>query len=73
MSGAPSFAYSLCQEIEGWRWCVYDEEGVTVARGAGASRDMAQAAVELTLRSAEARQFSDVVACGPRRRPALRR
>ncbi len=45
-----SFAYSLCQVEEGWRWSVYDEDGVTVARGADVSRDRAQAAVELTLR-----------------------
>jgi hypothetical protein len=46
----PSFAYSLCQVEEGWRWSVYDEEGVTVAGGADVSRDRAQQAVELTLR-----------------------
>ena len=45
-----SFAYSLCQVEEGWRWSVYDEDGVTVARGADASRDGAQAAVDLMLR-----------------------
>ena len=45
-----SFAYSLCQVEEGWRWSVYDEDGVTVARGADVSRDGAQAAVELMLR-----------------------
>jgi hypothetical protein len=46
-----SLAYSLSQVEEGWRWSVYDEDGVTVAGGALASRDAAQAAVELTLRS----------------------
>jgi hypothetical protein len=45
------FAYSLSQVEEGWRWSVYDEDGVTVAGGAHASRDAAQAAVESTLRS----------------------
>jgi hypothetical protein len=35
---------------EGWRWCVYDEDGVTVADGADLSRDAAEAAVALTLR-----------------------
>ena len=45
-----SFAYSLCQVEEGWRWSVYDEDGVTVAGGADVSRDGAEAAVELTLR-----------------------
>jgi hypothetical protein len=44
------FAYSLCQSEDGWRWSVYDENGVTVARGAAVSRDRAQAAVERTLR-----------------------
>ncbi|HEY8614658.1 hypothetical protein [Phenylobacterium sp.] len=45
-----SFAYSLSQGEKGWSWSVYDEEGVTVARGADASRAAAQAAVERTLR-----------------------
>ena len=43
-------AYSLSQVDEGWRWSVYDEEGVTVADGADVSRDAAEAAVESTLR-----------------------
>jgi hypothetical protein len=47
----PSFAYSLSQVEEGWRWSVYDEEGITVADGADPSRDAAKAAVESTLRS----------------------
>jgi hypothetical protein len=46
-----ALAYSLSQVEEGWRWCVYDEDGVTVADGAHPSRDAAQAAVESTLRS----------------------
>ena len=45
------FAYSLSQVEEGWRWSVYDEDGVTVARGAHPSRDAAEAAVESTLKS----------------------
>lgn len=46
-----SFAYSLSEVVEeGWRWSVYDEDGVTVAGGADVSRDGAQAAVEMTLR-----------------------
>lgn len=52
MSELRSFAYSLSQEEQGWRWCVYDEEGVTVADGAHASQAAAQAAVERTLRGA---------------------
>jgi len=52
MPTAPSFAYSLCQVEEGWRWNVYDEDGVTVAGGSDPSRDRAQAAVEMTLRRA---------------------
>ncbi|WP_395671340.1 hypothetical protein [Phenylobacterium sp.] len=47
-----SFAYSLRQGESGWSWSVYDEDGVTVARGADASRDEAQAAVDRTLRHA---------------------
>jgi hypothetical protein len=50
MQEAPSFAYSLSQIENGWRWSVYDEDGVTVAKGADTSRDRAQAAVDLTLR-----------------------
>ena len=53
MQGSPGFAYSLCQETDGWRWSVYDQDGVTVAGGADASRAAAQAAVELTLQRAE--------------------
>jgi hypothetical protein len=50
MQQVSSFAYSLCQVEEGWRWSVYDEDGVTVARGADLSRDLAEAAVEHMLR-----------------------
>jgi hypothetical protein len=49
-----SFAYSLSQIEDGWRWSVYDRDGVMVAGGAKASRDAAEAAVELTLRGAPA-------------------
>jgi len=44
-----SLAYSLSQIETGWRWSVYDEDGVTIAGGAHSSRDAAQAAVERTL------------------------
>lgn len=47
-----SFAYSLSQSETGWRWSVYDEDGVTVARGADSSRAAAQAAVERMLKRA---------------------
>jgi thiamine monophosphate synthase len=47
-----SLAYSLSQAEDGWRWCVYDEDGVTVADGAHVSQGAAQAAVERTLRDA---------------------
>jgi hypothetical protein len=50
MTSVPSFAYSLSQMEEGWRWTVYDEDGITVADGEDASRARAEAAVELTLR-----------------------
>ena len=50
MREEPSFAYSLSQVEGGWRWTVYDLDGVTVAGGAHASRDAAEAAVEQTLR-----------------------
>lgn len=45
-----SFAYSLSQQESGWRWSVYDEDGVTVARGADVSRAGAQAAIESLLK-----------------------
>jgi hypothetical protein len=47
-----SFAYSLSQREDGWAWCVYDEDGITVADGAHSSRAAAQAAVERMLRGA---------------------
>ena len=49
-----SFAYSLSQAEDGWRWRVFDEDGVTVADGAHASQAAAQAAVESMLREAGA-------------------
>ena len=51
MPEQPSFAYSLSQMENGWRWSVYDEDGLTVADGALASRDAAEAAVARTLRT----------------------
>ena len=57
-----SLAYSLSQAEEGWRWSVYDEDGVTVANGADAYREAAQAADESALRSPPpARNFLKVV------------
>ena len=53
MREEPSFAYSLSQVETGWRWSVYDRDGVTVAGGAHPNRDAAQAAVEQTLRGGE--------------------
>lgn len=41
-----SLAYSLSQNEEGWRWSVYDEDGVTVGDGAHPDQAQAQAAVE---------------------------
>ncbi|WP_293904282.1 hypothetical protein [Phenylobacterium sp.] len=54
MREVKSFAYSLSQAEDGWRWCVYDEDGVTVADGANPNQAAAQAAVEHTLRRAGA-------------------
>jgi hypothetical protein len=45
-----SFAYSLSQAEDGWRWRIYDEDGETVARGAHPSQQVAQAEVETVLR-----------------------
>ncbi|ODT86569.1 hypothetical protein [Phenylobacterium sp. SCN 70-31] len=47
-----ALAYSLSHDAEVWRWCVYDEDGETVADGAHPTQDAAQAAVDLTLRRA---------------------
>ena len=49
-----SFAYSLSQAEDGWRWRVFDEDGVTVADGAHPCQQAAQAAVDRTLRDAGA-------------------
>lgn len=51
MSELSALAYSLSQDEQGWRWCVYDEDGVTVADGAHPSQAAAQAAVDRALRS----------------------
>lgn len=48
-----AFAYSLSQVETGWRWSVYDEDGVTVAGGAHANRAQAQAAVERLLQTSD--------------------
>ena len=47
-----SLAYSLSHDEDVWRWSVYDEDGVTVADGSGATQDAAMAAVNSTLRGA---------------------
>lgn len=44
-----SFAYSLSHDDDVWRWSVYDEDGVTVARGVHPTQAAAQAAVEQML------------------------
>jgi hypothetical protein len=56
-----SLSYTLSQIEEGWRWSVYDEDGLRIADGAHPSRDAAEAAVELTLRwpPAQRRSFID--------------
>jgi hypothetical protein len=55
-----SLAYSLNQMETGWRWSVYDLDGVTVADGADISRDAALAAVQQSMRMTppEARSIS---------------
>ena len=45
-------AYSLSHDDDVWRWSVYDEDGLTVANGANDTQAAAQAAVDVTLRSA---------------------
>lgn len=47
-----NLAYSLSHDEDVWRWSVYDEDGITVADGAHPTQDAAQAAVNITLRSA---------------------
>ncbi|MGZ6013766.1 MAG: hypothetical protein ACXWK0_18130 [Caulobacteraceae bacterium] len=50
MLQSSSLAYSLNQVETGWRWSVYDVDGVTVADGADVSRDAALKAVQQSLR-----------------------
>jgi len=52
MRESKCLAYSLSHDADVWRWSVYDEDGVTVADGANDTQAAAQAAVEMTLRSA---------------------
>ncbi|HEX7887650.1 MAG TPA: hypothetical protein VF474_16875 [Phenylobacterium sp.] len=54
MCDGKRLAYSLSHDEDVWRWCVYDEDGVTVADGEHDTQAAAQAAVEFTLRSAGA-------------------
>jgi hypothetical protein len=54
MSEARSFAYSLSQAEDGWRWRIYDEDGVTVADGSHPTQDAALAEVHTMLESAGA-------------------
>lgn len=51
MQEVRTFAYSLSQADEGWRWRVVDEDGVTVADGAHGTQADAQAAVRSMLRT----------------------
>ncbi len=51
MSDCAALAYSLSQHETGWRWSVYDEDGVTVADGAHPNQAAAQAEVERTMRT----------------------
>lgn len=46
-----TLAYFLSQSDQGWRWSVYDRDGVTVADGAHPSREAAEAAVIRTLQT----------------------
>ena len=52
MLESQSFAYSLSHDDDVWRWRVYDEEGVTVAKGVHPTQSAAQAAVEQLLSGA---------------------
>lgn len=45
MQEPAALAYSLSQQESGWRWSIYDVDGVTVADGANASQAAAQAEV----------------------------
>jgi hypothetical protein len=49
MLESKSFAYSLSHDDDVWRWSVYDEDGVTVAKGVHPTQSAAQAAVEQLL------------------------
>lgn len=51
MSEQP-YAYSLTHAESGWTWCVYDEDGETVAAGSVYSQSDAQAAIEDSIRLA---------------------
>ena len=62
MQKQSTLAYSLSQIETGWRWSVYDEDGVMVAGGADPSRDAAQAAVERTL--CRGRQQAGIASAG---------
>ena len=53
-----SFAYTLSQVENGWRWSIFDQDGVTVAGGALASRDAAQATVERMLAAGSGQEGS---------------
>ncbi|MBW8815639.1 MAG: hypothetical protein JF588_19650 [Caulobacterales bacterium] len=52
MSEPRSFAYSLAQAEDGWRWRIYDEDGVTVADGSHPTQAAALAEVHTMLESA---------------------
>ncbi|WP_176695968.1 hypothetical protein [Phenylobacterium immobile] len=45
MQDTASLAYSLSQQETGWRWSIYDADGVTIADGANPSQADAQAEV----------------------------
>lgn len=49
MQDAQQLAYSLSQAEAGWTWRIYDEDGETVASGAVADRQAAQAAINAKL------------------------
>lgn len=51
MSEPRSFAYTLSQAEDGWRWSIYDEDGVTVADGSHPTQDAALAEVQTMLQS----------------------
>jgi hypothetical protein len=56
MQDGPLFAYSISQVEEGWRWSVYDQDGVTVAGGADPCRAAAERAVARLLANEAATQ-----------------